>query len=304
MYGQTATVFNIERSSSEDGPGIRTVVFLKGCAMRCKWCANPESQSFRPEVIVNANLCIGCENCLRSCPAGAIRRTAGGVYASDPSRCILCGACIRECYVGARTIAGKEYTPSELTDEVLKDREYFIRSGGGVTFSGGEPLLHAPWIAECANRLHSEGVSVLIETCGFISRQELQLGAEAADMIFYDIKHMDEDAHRSLTGQSNRLILENLRWLNENFRGVLSVRCPVVPGCNDSRENIRAMLDFVDTLDRVREVWFLPYHRLGLPKYLGLGRDYPMGDMPSLKFSDIAYLRDENQKEFRFEIRI
>ena len=301
---RTATVFNIERSSSEDGPGIRTVVFLKGCSMRCKWCANPESQSFAPEILVNPNACIHCGKCEHLCPSHAIHLSDAGAYVSDPEFCTRCGLSVKNCNIDARSIAGTEYTVQELVREVLRDKPYFQKSGGGVTFSGGEPLLHAQWLAECAEALHREGISVLIETCGFVSPEQLKIGAEAADYIFCDLKEMDEKKHREFTGQSNARILENIRWLDENFKGRLSIRCPVIPGCNDDPENIRATLDFISTLHHVQEFWFLPYHRLGLPKYEGLGRVYPMGDMKSLKFADIAYLKDDYQKDYSFEIRI
>ena len=300
---QTASVFNIERSSSEDGPGIRTVVFLKGCPMRCKWCANPESQSLQPEILVNTNICINCGNCQRSCPVNAIHKLGDKAYITDQKMCIQCGTCVRNCYMDARSVSGKTYSSEELLQEVLRDKPYFIQSGGGVTFSGGEPLVHAAFIAECAEKLHAEDVNVLIETCGFVSQENLELGARSADIIFCDLKHMDPEKHKLYTGQSNERILENLKWLNENFKGFLSVRCPFIPGCNDDLPNIRATLDFIETLKNVREFWFLPYHRLGLPKYKGLGREYEMGNRESLKFKDIEYLK-EYQKDYSFEIKI
>lgn len=299
----TATIFNIERSSSEDGPGIRTVVFLKGCPMKCKWCANPESQSFQPEILVNTNICVNCGNCIKNCPSNAISKREDSVYITDQSLCSHCMQCVRSCYMGARSVSGKQYTSEELLREVLKDKPYYLQSGGGVTFSGGEPLQQASFIAACADTLHANGINVLIETCGFVSRENLELGAACADYIFCDLKHMDSQKHQEYTGQPNERIIDNLKWLNDHYKGFLSVRCPVIPGYNDDPQNIRATLDFISTLEHVSEFWFLPYHRLGLPKYKGLGRPYELGDMKSLKFKDIEYLKDY-QKDYRFQIRI
>ncbi|MBR2716146.1 MAG: glycyl-radical enzyme activating protein [Oscillospiraceae bacterium] len=284
-------VFNVERGSSEDGPGIRTVVFLKGCGLRCRWCANPESKSGRPEILYIANVCVQCGECVRACSAGAVTFREGYGFISDMDKCVLCGECIRHCYVNARKLQGEEYTPEALTKELLKDEAFFRQSGGGVTFSGGEPLLQADFLCETADLLHREGVRSLIETCGFAPAESVRKAAEHVDAIFYDFKHADSERHRALTGQDNRRILENLAWLMDNFRGDLSVRYPYIPGCNDDEGAIRGFLEFMSRQERKAEIVFLPYHRLGLPKYIGLGRDYGMGDMKSLKREALEHIR-------------
>ena len=298
-----ATVFQIERYGTEDGPGIRTVVFLKGCALRCRWCANPESQSFEKQVLFNGEVCVGCGRCMELCPKKCIENLDGYGFITTGSQCDQCGICVDHCYVNARSIAGAEYTAAELMTEVLKDEPYYRESGGGVTFTGGEPLFHAEFIRECAIELKKRGISVLVETCGHIPVKNLQSCADYVDYIFFDIKHMDSGKHKILTGIGNELILENLEWLNRHFKGELSVRYPYIPGCNDEKKDIEHFLEYISSLKRVKEVWFLPYHRLGIPKYRGLGREYEMPEMESLKFKDIYFLKDY-EKQFDVSIRI
>ncbi|NLJ98613.1 MAG: glycyl-radical enzyme activating protein [Tissierellia bacterium] len=284
-------IFNIERFATEDGPGIRTVVFLKGCGLRCKWCANPESQSFEKEVLFNSRRCIGCERCIKVCGENAIRYIEEYGYITNPDLCIHCEKCIDNCYTNARTMMGKEYTTEELIEELLRDKEYYHMSGGGITFSGGEPLFYSSFIRECAEILKEHNITTLIETCGHIDIDNIKEVQEYSDYIFYDIKHMDSKIHKKLTGRGNELILSNLTWLSQNYKGNLSVRYPYIPGCNDDIESIDDFLNFVEGLENIQEVVFLPYHRLGLPKYSGLGRKYEMGDMESLKKKQLEHLK-------------
>lgn len=284
------TVFNIERGSSEDGPGIRTVVFLKGCGLRCKWCANPESQFAAPEILHIGNVCVNCGECVKICPRGAISYREGYGYITDRQKCDLCLSCVRHCYINARKLQGTMYTPETLTKELLKDRDFFIRSGGGVTFSGGEPLLQADFLCAAAELLHQHGIPTLVETCGFVPPENLRKAAKLTDAFFYDFKHVDPEMHRALTGQDNCQILENLSWLMQNYPGSISVRYPYIPGCNDSEEAIRGFLDYMARQERQTEIVFLPYHRLGLPKYTGLGRDYEMGNGKSLKREALEHI--------------
>lgn len=299
----TARVFNIERFATEDGPGIRTVVFLKGCGLRCKWCANPESQSFEKQIMFNANICTACEKCINVCPENAIQKLDGFGYITDNSKCNLCHKCIDNCYNDARSVMGEDYTTDELLKELLKDKEYYKMSGGGITFSGGEPLFYTDFIAEIADKLHNLGINVLVETCGYIDKEKFQKASKYVDEFFFDIKQMDPLKHKELCGEDNTVILENVKWLNENYKGKISLRYPFIPTCNDKKEEIEAFLEFVNTLSSIKEIWFLPYHRLGIPKYQGLGRVYEMGDMKSLKFKDIEYLK-EYQSKYSFTIRI
>lgn len=300
---ETARVFNIERFATEDGKGIRTVVFLKGCNLRCRWCANPESQAFNKEVIFNPNLCINCGKCTNICKQKAISLVEGYGYITDSNLCTGCGECVDGCLNNARTLAGTDYTVDQLITEVMKDEEYFRMSGGGVTFSGGEPLLYSSFIKACINRLKEIGITALVETCGHVALENIEIAASLADYIFYDIKHMDSKKHEKLTGKDNSLILSNLEWLSENYDGELSVRYPYIPGCNDDRESIEKFMNYIKGLKNIKEVVFLPYHRLGLPKYKGLGRSYAMGDRKSLKTNELEYLL-EIYADYPIEVKI
>lgn len=300
---RTATVFNIECFSTEDGPGIRTVVFLKGCSLRCRWCANPESQSRTPQILNKPVICVGCGRCARICPQQGIARRDGMGFITDASACILCGACVDGCYAGARVVMGEEFTVDALDREIMKDAEYFRRSGGGVTFSGGEPLLYGDFIVEYAGLVREKRFGILVETCGQAPLASVKSTSAVVDSIFYDFKHIDPERHRELTGADNGQIIENLRWLDDNYSGFLSVRYPYIPGLNDDVRAVEAFIDFVGELKNVREVWFLPYHRLGLSKYQGLGLEYAMGDTSPLRMSDIEFLK-KYQDRLSIPIRI
>lgn len=298
-----ARIFNIERCSTEDGPGIRTTVFLKGCLLRCRWCANPESQSARREILLKGVKCIGCGQCRKVCPSQAITFMPEFGMITDSKKCSVCKKCIDACYVDARVLQGEDYTVEELMAVLERDESYYRLSGGGITFSGGEPLLYASFIRECAEEIHRRGWTVLIETCGQVSRKQIEEVADHVDIIYCDYKHWSPEEHQKLTGKDNCDILDNIRWLDENFKGELYLRYPYIPGGNDESRDIEKFLEFAEGLDKLNEVVFLPYHRLGFEKYQGLGRVYEMGDMPSLKVKAIQFLK-EYESRYNLKIRI
>ncbi len=223
--------------------------------------------------------------------------------ASDTAKCLRCSACVDACYVGARVLMGEEYSAETLFAEIMKDNEYFRSSGGGVTFSGGEPLLHDDFIVEFSSLATAANLNVLVETCGQVRLDSVKKMDGVADAIFYDVKHMDPKKHQQLTGSGNAVILENLRWLNKHYHGFLSVRYPYIPGMNDAPGDVSDFIDFVAGLDKVRELWFLPYHRLGLSKYQGLGLNYEMGDAKPLRVADLEFLK-QYQDRLSIPIRI
>lgn len=286
-------IFEIERYATEDGPGIRTVVFLKGCNLRCLWCQNPESHLQKPQIMYYQKQCAGCERCVQACPTGSVLRTTDFGYITNHETCIACGACVDACFYGARKIIGRQSTVEQILLEVLKDKPYFLESGGGVTFSGGEPLLQAQELARLAFLLQEEGIHTALETAGHVPWETIERVLPVIDLFYYDFKHIDSDQHQHFTAVPNALILSNMQKLSR-LDVPLIVRIPVIPGVNDSAAVISRMFDFLINETQVKLVELLMYHRLGLAKYQGLGMHYGMGDAQNLskdygqKFADIG----------------
>lgn len=251
------------RFSLHDGPGIRTTVFLKGCPLACRWCHNPESQSFEPEALYYAERCIHCGDCLRACPHGVTLEA-----------CRRCTDCVTACPAEARRVAGREMTLGEILREIERDRLFFDESGGGVTFSGGEPLAQAPLLEALLTACRERRIHTTLETCGAAPRAALLRAAALAGLVLYDVKLLDAARHREYTGASNGGILENLRALIAAGANV-AVRIPLIPGVNDREEDIRGYRDFFRDVRPIR-VDLLPYHRAGTEKYGRLGRACPL----------------------------
>ena len=258
------TVFNIQRYSTQDGPGVRSTVFMKGCPLSCAWCHNPESQAPRPEILRMENRCMGCGLCSDA------ERQARPARKSERD--------LDACPTGALQQVGREVEASALVQELLRDRIFFDQSGGGVTFSGGEPLLQASFLTESLERLRSESVHTALDTCGFAPWEDLRDAARWSDLVLYDLKLMDEARHREATGQSNRLILDNLRALSR-VHPAIWIRVPVIPGINDDDANLEATARFLVGLPGVRRVDLLPYHGTGEAKFARLGKPYPLDQL-------------------------
>jgi len=270
--GEKGLVFSIQRYSTEDGPGIRTTVFLKGCPLRCLWCHNPEGQEFSPQIAFNDTRCIGCKGCVGACPQGAISFTADGSR-TDRKKCRSCGKCAEVCPTGARELIGKYMTAEEVFSEVERDTLFYRSSGGGVTVGGGEPTMQPGFLVEFLGKCQAQGIHTALDTSGYVKWQKLEEILKHVDLVLYDLKHIDPAKHAEYTGVSNELILENARRLSGKGIPML-IRVPVIPGYTDREDNIGGILEFACNLASVAKVDLLPFHRLGEPKYKKLGRNY------------------------------
>lgn len=267
---QRGLIFNLQRFCLHDGPGIRTTVFLKGCALSCSWCHNPESQSAEPEVMVLEERCIRCGLCVEACPQ-LLPVPGGGRQAEDVPLCAVCGACVEVCPSAARRIEGREIDAEALALEVLRDRVFFDQSDGGVTFSGGEPLHQPAFLRQALSACRKEGLHTAVDTCGLAPRDEILAVAALTDLFLYDVKFIDDRRHREHTGAGNEAILANLSALIEAGRSIW-LRVPVIPDVNDDRENLDGIAGLAASLPGVERVCLLPYHRNGERKLARLGR--------------------------------
>ena len=271
------TVFNIARFAIHDGPGIRTVVFLKGCPLRCAWCSTPESHLLSPEMGYHADRCIRCGRCVEVCPPKAITLTEDHGVITDKKLCDGCGRCVEVCPVGARTMLGIEMTVEEVLTEVEKDALFYWNSGGGMTLSGGEPTMQPEFSGEILKTCQERGIHTAMETCGHVQWEVLDGLARHLDLVYVDVKHMSSVAHKTVTGKGNELIRENIEKIAAIHPDTeLVIRVPVIPGCNDSAENIIKTARFVGQLKGVERIELLPYHRLGVSKYSVLLREYDL----------------------------
>ena len=264
----TATIFNIERGSFVDGPGIRTVVFFKGCNLKCKWCHNPESWSKVPQMLFYKEECTGCGACKSVCPNGL-------------KTCNLCGKCVRFCPSDARKICGKEYTVDEVFNLIKKDEIFYQTSGGGVTFSGGECMLQADFLAEISKKCKENDILTAVDTAGCVPWDYFEKILPFSDLFLYDIKCMTPPLHKEWTGQDNRLILQNLERLLRLCPEKVYIRMPLLKGVNDTRLEIDQILAFFNNYGKPKEVKLLPYHRLGERKFGAMNMPFYSYEPPS-----------------------
>ena len=286
---QRGFVLNIQRYCVHDGPGIRTTVFLKGCPLRCWWCHNPESQSVGAEIGFIGARCVRCGQCGEACPQRPSDVAPGPLpgNGSTEDRCTRCGACVDACPTGAREFLGREMTSGEVLEEVLHDRIFFEDSGGGVTFSGGEPLLQADFLSELLQRARGASIHTTVDTCGYAQRETLLALAPLVDLFLYDIKAIDDDLHLRLTGVPNAVILENLTVLAA-CHGNIWIRIPLIPGVNDAPEQLRVAARFIRALPGVRLVNLLPYHQFGVHKARQAAADRAGAKPPSVAQLQVA----------------
>ncbi|RMD82014.1 MAG: glycyl-radical enzyme activating protein, partial [Candidatus Dadabacteria bacterium] len=289
-----APIVSVQRASTEDGPGLRTTVFVKGCSLECLWCHNPEAVSPKPEVLWNDWRCMGSRACDAVCPREAISRVDGTVRV-DRKLCDACGRCVEACPSTALELVGAPRTAEDVAAEVLRDRSYYS-GGGGLTVSGGEPGLRPAFVVRLVQLCRQAGVHTAVDTCGMCSPRAIERIAEAADLILYDLKEMDDRRHRRFTGQSNERILGNFLRLAAQraagrSRAAIWIRTPLVPGATATEENVTAIGRFLSTIEAPIERWELcAFNNLARDKYRRLGRTWKFADTPLLSREELERL--------------
>lgn len=286
-----ATIFNIQKYNTYDGPGVRTLVFFKGCPLRCKWCANPEGLQKKYQVMFKSNSCIDCGACVSVCPVGihTISKDTHKHEVNQNIDCLGCGKCVEACNAKALTIVGEVKTISELLEVIEEDRTFYEVSGGGVTLGGGEVTMQPEAAISLLQACKQVGINTAIETCGYTNKETILKIAEFTDLFLYDLKQMNSDKHFELTGVRNEQILANLKELLHKRYNV-QVRMPMLKGINDSEDEIRQVIEFLMTYrdyKNFKGIDLLPYHKLGVNKYMQLGMEYPIEGDPSLSDEDL-----------------
>lgn len=282
-YNLAGTVFDIQRFSLHDGPGIRTIVFLKGCPLSCKWCSNPESQHIKPVIMYKKTDCLDCGRCMTVCKIGAINPEYKGCINRDI--CSGCGECVNACPSGALVVKGKTMTIQQVVKELKKDATTYRRSGGGITLSGGEPLVQYAFASELLKACKAQGWNTAIETTGIGTEEAIETVIPYVDTVLLDIKHMDGEQHKKFTGADNELVKKHVPRICQISNTV--IRIPVVPGFNFSTEAVKSIAEYAKTLMGIRIIHLLPYHSFGENKYGLLGQDYEMKDIKPLKPEDL-----------------
>jgi len=282
-------IFNIQRFSTEDGPGIRTTVFMKGCPLRCVWCHNPEGLNSYPELMWYETKCISCGECVRNCPNTAIIAISNGLV-TNRGKCQGCGICAKVCPSGAREMVGRYVSVEEVIREVKKDKIFYDKSEGGVTISGGEPCLQWKFIRDVLRDCKAMGIDTALDTSGYLKWEILDEVLTFTDLVLYDLKLVDEVKHRRYTGVESRLILDNAKRMSQ-LRLPIWIRIPIIPGYTDDVENIRELAGIIKELKNVERIDLLPHHKLGEAKYKRLGLKYLLDGLESPS--------DEEMEKFR-----
>lgn len=285
------TILHLQRLSTEDGPGIRTTVFFKGCPLACTWCHNPESIPRHMQTQWHALRCLGCGTCLATCPEGCLTLTDEGLQI-DRAKCRFCGECAEACPAGALEALGRTVTVEELVAELVKDQAYYEKSGGGVTLSGGEPSFQPDFAEALLRALKEAGIATALDTCGLASPKVLDRLLPHTDLVLFDLKLIANDLHRQFTGQPNEVILENLRYVRDKIHGKgigLWIRTPLIPGATDTDENLRGIAQFLsDELDGLVSRWELcAFNNLCQDQYTRLGLEWPYASTPLMTAEEL-----------------
>jgi len=271
----TGKIFDIKKYAIHDGPGIRTTVFMKGCPLSCWWCHNPEGFQEAPKVVYDSQRCIGCHDCLEECQANAISASSTGMV-TDGRLCAGCGRCVEACSAGARQMAEQTLTVSQLMEDLHQDILFYDQSGGGVTFSGGEPLFQEDFLVEALLACGESEIHRVVDTSGYAGSKTIEKVAGHTDLFLYDLKCMDPVQHQRYTGLPNKIILDNLVRLHETGANII-VRIPLIPGVNDDTESMAQVQRFLRPLKNIREIHLLPYHDFQETKYIKLDIPYQAG---------------------------
>jgi pyruvate formate lyase activating enzyme len=289
----TGIVFDISRWAGHDGPGIRTIVFLKGCTLRCAWCHSPESQRREPELLFLANKCILCGRCIAACPQGA-RQLTDGTMQTDRTICGNCGTCAETCYTEALQMCGRVMTADDIIDEVARDRVFFRNSGGGVTISGGEPAAQPRFVESILRGCRELGIHTALETCGCVAWTRLSRIAHHVDLFLFDLKIMDPERHKCYAGVSNEFVLANLEKLARTRKKDIQVRVPLIPEHTDDDENLTAICQFSVRLG-IERIAFLPYNPATDAKYSWLERDFKLASLTQQTSNRLEAIRELGQ---------
>ncbi len=290
LLSTLGNIFDMHRFSVHDGPGIRTTVFMKGCPLSCSWCHNPESQSSRFEKIFRSSRCIRCGACVAVCPLEAITRADEGVV-TDLTRCTACGACARVCVAEASQLVGESISAGDLLAVLQRDRIFYEESGGGVTFSGGEPIFQVEFLEAVMTAAHTSGLHTALDTSGYAHWESFLKVLPFTDLFLYDIKLLDDQKHFRYTGVSNQVILENLRKIDRQGKKIW-LRFPVIPGLNDDETHLKAVVKLMKSLQHGERLSLLPYHPAAVQKYEGLSLDYPLKDIQTPSATRMDELAD------------
>jgi pyruvate formate lyase activating enzyme len=294
-------VFNVEKYAIHDGPGIRTTVFLKGCAMHCWWCHNPEGQNSKRELTYRENRCTRCGECIKRCRRKALSFFSDRV-SLDKKKCSMCGRCAENCPSEALSIVGRKITVEETISEIEKDKPFYEESKGGVTFSGGEPLLQLSFLSALLHECNKREIHTTLDTSGYASPKAIGEIREKVDLFLYDIKLISPAKHRKYTGVSNKLILQNLKNLAKNKNNIL-ISLPIIPSINADLENILRTGEFISSLKGVEKVSLLPYHKTGVDKYRNLGIPYNLNRVLPPSYQKIKIIKESLEK-FGLSVRI
>jgi glycyl-radical enzyme activating protein len=290
----TDLTFDIHRFSLNDGPGIRTTVFLKGCYLKCEWCHNPESQSFIPQLSFNPEKCLHCFECVKACPNNA-HKIKDNKHFVEWALCELAGKCVEVCPSGALKIIGTNTEVDLIISEVMKDKKYYDKTGGGITISGGEPMAQFEFTKELLMMAKQKGIHTVLDTCGYGEQNHYKEILPYVDLFLFDYKLTDENLHKEYTGVTNKELLANLDFLYSNGVSII-LRCPLIPGINDNEEHLKGIKEIIKKYPLLKSVELMPYHNMGRDKASRVGMEYKLSQIKNADARDkqrwISYFTD------------